>query len=220
VVAALLDGDRFHGDQFAEWHEGRAGRIFFREGVAVARADPEGEQFIRGGFGGARQFEADGDVFAFFWLGEEVDGFAVDGDVECLGNGGGADAGEGGCFLIDDEAGLLLIRFVVPVRVDDSGGLLEDLADPGGEALAGWFVRAVDFGDERLEDRRSGGDFGDGDAGTVAGCDCGEARADDGAGAGRRGGGGGGGRAGGGGGGPVAVRFEPDRRARPRRRRS
>ena len=98
---------------------------------------------------------------------EEVDRLAAHGESEGLRNRLGAHAMKGGFFLVDDEAGLGLVRLDIPVHIDDSGGFLENPNDFFRQGVAGFLVRAVDFGHEGLQDWRAGRDLGEGDSGVV-----------------------------------------------------
>ena len=109
---------------------------------------------------------------------EQIDRLAADGDAQRLRNCLGADAVQRGLFLVDDEARLRLVGLDIPIDVHDARRVLENVAHLAGERVAVVFVRAVDFRDERLQHRRAGRHFGDGDARTVSRGDLRDARTD------------------------------------------
>ncbi len=95
---------------------------------------------------------------------EEIDRFAADGDAQRLRNRRGTDAVERGLFLVDDEARFRLIGLDIPIDIDHTRRALENVAHLAGQRVAVRFVRAVDFGHERLQNGRTGWHFRDGDA--------------------------------------------------------
>ena len=108
---------------------------------------------------------------------QQIDRLAADGDAQRLRNRLGADAVQRGLFLVDDEARLRLVGLDIPVDVHDARRAFENVAHLAGQREAVGFVRAVDFGHERLQHGRPGRHFGDGDARVVLGGDRGDARA-------------------------------------------
>ena len=179
VVDAFLGRGLLDAHQFAQRDERRgAGGAGLGQRVGVAGADAQGEQFVRRGARGTRQLEHDVHVLLFARQVEQIDRLAADGDAQRLRNRLGADAVQRGLFLVDDEARLRLVGLDIPVHVHDAGRAFENVAHLAGERVAVGLGRAVDFGDERLQHRRTGRHFGDGDARIEPGGDLGDARAD------------------------------------------
>ena len=116
---------------------------------------------------GARQFEPDGHRVLLFRDVREVHVRAAGGDAQGFGNRFRADAGERGLFLVDVKQDALLVFLAIPVDIDHALGVAENLADLGGERLTLRTVAAIDLRDERLQNRRTGRDFRDGDARVV-----------------------------------------------------
>jgi hypothetical protein len=141
VIEALLDGDVLDLHQFAQRHERRAAGTGFGQRVGIAGTHAEGEKLLRRGFGASGQFEANIDVFLLLGLMQQIDRFAIDGDFERLRDRGGADAVQRGFFLVDDEAGFLLIGLDVPIHIDDAGVALEDGLHGFGELQTRLFIR-------------------------------------------------------------------------------
>ncbi len=65
---------------------------------------------------------------------------------------------------IDFQVILGLRVFHIPINVDYAGGLLKDLLDLGRQFNLAFVVWPVNFGDQSLQHRRTGWNFGDLDA--------------------------------------------------------
>jgi hypothetical protein len=98
---------------------------------------------------------------------EQIDRLAIHGDLQGLGNRGGADAVQRCFFLVDDKARLLLVGLNIPIDIDNARRALEDLLHFLGELEARLIAGAVNLGDESLQDGRAGRHFGDGHARAV-----------------------------------------------------
>ncbi len=68
---------------------------------------------------------------------------------------------------VDDQAVLRLIVFYVPIDVDDTLGLLEQIPDLPRQCDPSFHARAVHFGDQGFEHRRAGRHFGDFDSRSI-----------------------------------------------------
>ena len=74
---------------------------------------------------------------------------------------------QGGLLAIDHVADFGLFVFDIPIEVDDAGSGGHEVTHFGGELEAGFVARAVDLGDEALQDGRAGRHLSDDDVGAV-----------------------------------------------------
>ena len=67
---------------------------------------------------------------------------------------------DGSLFLVDRQAVFRLIVFNVPVDIDNTFRLFEQAANLAGQCNPPVHTRAIDFGNQRLKNRRAGRNFG------------------------------------------------------------
>ena len=178
VINALVRDGLLHRYQLAQGHERRwrTSGERLRQCIRITSADTQREQFLGRGLHRAWQLQHEVDVFFVARHMQQINGLATDRDAQRLRDRLGADAIERGLFFINDEARARLVVFEIPINVHHSLRIGEDLAHVLGQGMAGGFVGAVKFGDERLQHRRSRRHLGNGDARTEFLRDLGYAR--------------------------------------------
>ena len=166
MIDALVGDGALDRHEFAQRNQRRrAGHgTGLGQCIGIAGAHAQRQQFLRTGAAGQRQLQHDVHVLLLARHVQQIHRFTAHRDGKCLGNRLGADAVQRGLFLVNHEPHLRLVGFDIPIRVHDAGRVVENVDDFVRQRVAAFLVRPINFGDQRLQHRRAGRHFGDGDA--------------------------------------------------------